>query len=130
METTSATMPTTQRTTTDALARDTSALFAFAAVLVTESLRRDEALKAPAVEPFSLTHTHLDLLCEAGPLRITLRRERVMALPGGDGQGAERTTGEVYRYDQATENYDYLHPLLRFTSQAQLHRWLRMRYGL
>ncbi len=38
-------------------------------------------------------------------------------------------TGEVYPWSFELENWNYQHPLLRFTDADMLHRWLKQRYA-
>ncbi len=38
-------------------------------------------------------------------------------------------TGEVYPWSFEDENWNYQHPLLRFTDADMLHGWLKQRYA-
>ncbi len=80
-------------------------------------------------QPFLFDAIHVDLYTADGPLKITLRREDTLTDKTGEIPiYTNQLTGEVYPWSVEDENWNYQHPLLRFTNAESLHRWLQDRY--
>ena len=73
---------------------------------------------------------HIDLYNGDGPLRLTIRREDTLTDNTDESPlYTNQLTGEVYPWSFELENWNYQHPLLRFTDAETLHRWLKQRYA-
>ena len=67
---------------------------------------------------------------EPHPVQICLRRQQVIDYDTPGGPTANwQLTGDVVRWDFEVENWAYRKPLFRFLTAAELHAWLRERYG-